>query len=256
MDDKKQYMVPALVRTEKILNLLTNHPKGLRAIDISNDLNISKSSCSVLLKTLENLSWIEKKNNDCYTLGPALGFFGYSYFKEIDLIDLFNTEARKTIEVVDEHIQLGILKRDKVMYLGKIMGSSKVDLVTSPGMLYPSHSTSVGKVQLINFSKPELEEIFSEGLVPVTDFTITSIDTLYEDLQNAKTQGYIEEHQESALGFHCVASPVYNFKGEIIAGVSIAMTSEKWQEKADLARTNIKNLGLKLSYLNGYQKNS
>ncbi|MCK6205247.1 IclR family transcriptional regulator [Bacillus infantis] len=253
MDKQQSYMVPALVKTDKIINLLVNSTSELRATDISKALGISKSSCSVLLKTLENLSWIEKKQNDYYSIGPALAHYGNRYFKDINLIDIFTQEAKKTLEIVDEHIQLGILQGNKVMYLSKIKGSSKIDLVTSPGMQYPSHSTSVGKVQLINFSLDELKELFADGLESVTDYTITELNRLFENLQQAKKNGYIEEHQESAIGFHCIAGPIYNSPGEIIAGVSIAMTTEKWKLKEDIAREEILKLSKRLSYLNGYK---
>ncbi len=254
MDNKPTYLVPALIKADKIIHLLVNSTTDLRAKDISKALDISKSSCSVLLKTLENLSWIEKKTNDTYSVGPALAHYGYRYFKDFNLIDIFTQEAKKTLDVVDEHIQLGILQGNKVMYLSKIKGSSQIDLVTSPGLQYPSHSTSVGKVQLINFSKEELNEVFKEGLEPVNEFTIKTVEQLYEDLQKAKINGFIEEHQESAIGFHCIAGPIYNNTGKIIAGVSIAMTTEKWSQKEDIARKEIIQLSKRLSYLNGYNK--
>jgi IclR family KDG regulon transcriptional repressor len=253
MDKQQSYMVPALVKADKIIHLLVNSTSELRATDISKSLGISKSSCSVLLKTLETLSWIEKKQNDYYSIGPALAHYGNRYFKDFNLIDIFTQEAKKTLEIVDEHIQLGILQGNKVMYLSKIKGSSQIDLVTSPGMQYPSHSTSVGKVQLINFSLVELKELFADGLESVTDYTITDLNRLFENLQQARKNGFIEEHQESAIDFHCIAGPIYNSAGEIVAGVSIAMTTEKWKLKEKIAREEILKLSKRLSYLNGYK---
>ncbi|PPA68480.1 IclR family transcriptional regulator [Jeotgalibacillus proteolyticus] len=254
MDKKQTYLVPALIKADLIINLLVRSKSDLRATDISKELDISKSSCSVLLKTLETLGWIEKKQNEGYGIGPALAHYGSRYLKDFNLIDIFTQEAKKTLDIVDEHIQLGILQGNRVMYLSKIKGSSQIDLVTSPGMQYPSHSTSVGKVQLITLSYDQLIDLFSDGLKAVTKYTITDLDHLYKNLQEAKKNGYIEEHQESAIGFHCIAGPIYNNAGEIVAGVSIAMTTEKWKLKENIAREEILKLSSRLSYLNGYKQ--
>lgn len=253
MEKKKNYLVPALIRADLIIHLIINSTTDLRATDISRELGISKSSCSVLLKTMETIGWIRKKQNDFYSIGPTLAHYGSKYFEDFDLIENFNFEGKKTLEIVDEHIQLGILQGNNVMYLSKIKGSTQVDLVTSPGMQYPSHATSVGKVQLINLSVDQLTELFSDGLKAVTEYTITDLDKLYANLQEAKKNGYIEEHQESAVGFHCVAGPIYNNAGEIVAGVSIAMTTERWELKGNIAREEILKLSSRLSYLNGYK---
>lgn len=253
MENKPSYKVPALMKADQILKLIFESSTELRAIDISNQLDISKSSCSVMLKTMESLGWVEKKPYETYVIGPSIAHYGSRYFRDFDLIDIFTQEARKTLEVVDEHIQLGILQGNRVMYLSKIKGSSKVDLVTSPGMQFPSHSTSVGKVQLINLSYQSLTNLFPDGLKAVTQYTITDLDKLYNNLSEAKQRGYIEEHQESAIGFHCIAGPIFNREGEIVAGVSIAMTTEKWEVKEELARQEIIKLSSRLSYLNGYK---
>lgn len=250
---KKEYQVPALLKVDRILRMVANHKGSLRLIDISKELGISKSSCFNLLRTLEQLNWLEKDQHDEYKLGPVLGHFGHHYFKDLEMIDIFNAEAKKSLPIIDEHIQLGILQRNQVMYLAKIKGSSTFDLVTYPGILFPAHSTSVGKIQLINKSYEELEELFPDGLESVTPYTIKNLKVLYENLQEAKILGYIEEHQESALEFHCVACPIYNADGEIIAGVSTAMLTEKWKIKHEIAREEIIKLSQRLSYLNGYE---
>ena len=250
---KNEYLVPAAVKIDRILKLVVEHKGSLRLIDISRELGISKSSCSLLLRTLEQLNWLIKDNQDEYKLGPVLGHIGHHYFKDLEIIDLFNGEAKKSLEIIDEHIQLGILQGNQVMYLAKIKGSSTIDLVTHPGSLYPSHSTSVGKVQLIDKSYDELEKLFPNGLQSVTPHTITNLDELFKNLQNAKIHGYIEEHQESAIGFHCVACPIYNADGKIIAGVSTAMITEKWERKHEIAREEILKLSRRISYLNGYE---
>ncbi|BAQ09339.1 transcriptional regulator [Bacillus sp. OxB-1] len=249
---ENRYRVPTLERVNRILQLIISEKSGVRQIDFSKKLGISKSTTFSLLKTLEGLGWIVKDKDETYNLGPELGIIGSHYFKHINIVNQFYEIGPKYVELIDEHLQIGKLENDKVMYLGKIMSSSPIDLVTYPGSLFPSHSTSVGKVQLINKSFKELESIFKDGLIKVTEYTITDLEELFNNLSEAKQVGYIEEHQESAIGIHCIAAPIYNMNGEIIAGVSIAMTLDKWDKKKDIAREVILKFSRELSYLNGY----
>ena len=105
-----------------------------------------------------------------------------------------------------------------------------------------------------DFTKEELRVLYpNEPLEPKTPYTITSIEKLYENVSLAKINGFIEEHQESAEGFHCVAAPVYNYENKIIAGVSFAMTTSNWELKSELARKEIMKLAKRLSMHAGYR---
>jgi len=114
--------------------------------------------------------------------------------------------------------------------------------------MFPAYSTSIGKIQLSDLGKEDLRVLFpKEPLEPKTPYTITSIDELYENVRMAKINGFVEEHQESAEGFHCVAAPIYNYENKIIAGISFAMTTSSWELKAESARNEIITLAKRLS---------
>ena len=250
---KELYQIPTLVKVDSILKLLTSESRGIKQIDITKKLNSSKSSTHNIIKTLESLGWIMKESDDSYRLGPQIGVFGGAYFNQASLLHQFNFIGQKYLNIIDEHIQIGKLDDQNVIYLGKLMGRSPIDLVTYPGSVFPAHSTSVGKIQLINKNLEELETIFKDGLKEVTSNTITSLEKLNAQLQEAKKFGFIEEHGESAIGFHCVSAPIYDFNGKIIAGVSTAMTSDKWAIKSEVARKSIVEFAKEMSHLNGYK---
>ncbi|WP_102347594.1 IclR family transcriptional regulator [Bacillus sp. Marseille-P3661] len=251
---KEKYWNPALERTDKILNLISESPNKYRMIDISKLLEINKSSLFILLNTMEKLGWISKNQGDVYSLGTTLGALGAAYFKQFNILQAFYEEATETQKKVKEHLQIGLLDGGDVIYIGKVKDDSLVQLVTEPGMRFPAYATSIGKIQLSKYSLAELKTIYPvEPLKPKTLYTITSIDILYRELQKAVQQGYIEEHQESAEGFHCVAAPVYNFNNQIIAGVSIAMTTSHWEQKGEMAKEEVLKLAHRLSIRSGQQ---
>ncbi|SFP61868.1 IclR family transcriptional regulator [Salibacterium halotolerans] len=243
-----KYWVPALERANIIIELIAQFPSQLRLIDISNKLEINKSSMYSLLHTLETMGWIKKDKNETYSLGPVLGSFASAYYRQFDILETFSMEAGKAVEVVDEHIQLGKLYDAEVFYLAREEGSSPARLVTDPGMRFPAHASAIGKIQLMQHTYERLHELFPEkDLLKKTENTVGHIDELWKQLQQAAEDGYVVEEQEGSLGFCCVAAPIYNQEEQLIAGVSFTMIANNWPEKKELATGEIMKLAKQLS---------
>ncbi|NHC42843.1 IclR family transcriptional regulator [Bacillus sp. MM2020_1] len=250
---ESRYRVPAIERASIILNQIAKEPAKLRLIDLSKSLDINKSTMYSLLTTLEFLGWIVKGNGDTYSLGPSLGALSAAYFRQFSILQSFYLEAYKSVNKIEENIQLGILDGKKVIYLAKEEGNSPVRLLTDPGMSFPAHATAIGKVQLSQYTFDQLQELYQETeLESVTPNTVTDLNVLSEQLEIAKQQGYICETQEAVPGFFCVAAPIYNHENKIIAGVSFTMLESSWNVKQDAAREEIINIAQRLSKQAGY----
>jgi len=248
---KEKYWVPAIERADKVLKQIGEFPNQLRLIELSKRVDMNKSSLFSLLNTLETLKWVTKEDGDTYSLGPALGAIGSAYFRQFNILQSFYKEASQSVTKINEHIQLGILDEGDVVYLGKMEGDSRVRLITDPGMRFPAYASAIGKIQLTPYSKAEIAEIFPDKWEKKTPFTISDIEDLYDDVQQAKKNGYAIENQEASLGFHCVAAPIHNFENKIIAGVSFTMMTNSWEQKKDSAREEIIKLADRLSQLAG-----
>jgi ferredoxin len=81
----------------------------------------------------------------------------------------------------------------------------------------------VGKVLLSGLSPYELKKfVRKRGLEWFTEFTITDIDKLQNELDKIRIQGYASDEQEYVKGLRCVAVPIYNSKSEVTSALSIA----------------------------------
>jgi|GEM_PF-1621937 len=246
-------LVPAIERANRILTKIGEKPNEYRMIDLSKELDLNKSSMYSLLYTMTDLGWITKKEKGTYELGPYLGRLNHLYFRNFSFIQSFYNEAPKYATEVGETIQLGVLKGTDVLYLGKIDAISNVRLVTDPGMTFPAYASAIGKIQMIDFKKEEIEKRFREcNFEKKTSNTTSSIDELYKKIQFASKEKVAIENEESAYGFHCVAAPIYNYEKKIIAGVSFSMQTENWNEKFEMAKSAVLNLSEKLSQLTGF----
>jgi DNA-binding IclR family transcriptional regulator len=245
---EKKYWVPALEKANYILHAVSEEPNKLRLIDLSAKLGIHKSSMFSLLQTMEAVNWVAKDKADTYMLGSAFGFLGNVYLRSNSLIQAFHREAAISKVKIGETIQLGRLEGKEVLYLAKEEMPSPVRIVSDPGMKFPAHATALGKTLLTDLTSEQLKELFpDEDLQRLTPHTLDEVSALFKVLKEVMQQGYALDEQESVIGFICVAAPVRNEAGGIIAAVSCSMPIHLWDQKKEIARQEIMGLAKQLS---------
>ena len=248
----KKYWVPAIERTNLVLSIISEEPRKLKLMEISEISNINKSSLFSILNTLEELGWVYKEIDHTYSLGAKLGLLSSKYIQQFDLPKVFDREAEKSMRKIGETIQLSILEGNEIIYIAKKEGLARVRVASEPGMRFPAHATAMGKVMLSKYSKEELENIYSKkNFERFTSYTVENINDLVTQIEYLKATGYIIENQEAVKGFTCIAAPIFNERNEIIAAVSITMDKDNWINKSSVCKEEIIILAKSLS-MSGY----
>jgi len=124
-------------------------------------------------------------------------------------------------EVTRLTANLAIREGNAIVYLEKI---------GSPGLRVPHsrfggrgslHATALGKA-ILAFSRPaEIAAVLNEPLVKVADMTITDATVLGKELDQIRRTGVAFDVEESQADLFCVAAPVRDTRGAVIAAVSI-----------------------------------
>ncbi|WP_075618905.1 IclR family transcriptional regulator [Paenisporosarcina indica] len=250
---QEKYWVPALERSDLILRQISQNPNSLRLIDLVEATSINKSSMFSLLNTMEKLGWVVKGKGDTYRLGPSLGSVSAAYFKQFNILESFFIESEESVKKIEEPIQLGILEGYEVIYLARKDATTKIRLATDPGSRFPSYASAIGKVQLTKYNHDELNTLFKDvKFEKKAPNTIKNLNTLIPKIDEYRENGFATEIQEGAVGFCCVASPIYNHEGDIMAAVSFTMLEVDWEVKKDSATKEIGRLAKSLSALAGY----
>lgn len=246
---EKKYWVPALEKANDVLQTIAESPSALKLIDLSKRLGINKSSMFSLLATMETLQWVTKEADGTYSLGSRIGSFGTAFFKQFSLIERFHKEASVTKHAIRETIQLAKLEGGEVLYLAKEEMPSPVRLATEPGKKLPAYATALGKAMLAWLD----EEAFAaalpnEELGPaLTAHTLRSRRELQAQLAEVRERGVAFDLQEAVMGFCCVAAPVRDAGGRVVAAISCSMFQHEWEAKKGQAQEAICALARRLS---------
>lgn len=255
-DQQAQHVVKSAARVFEIFGLLVNHPDGLSLTQICGELQLPKSSAHALLNTMVVHGYLrEGLRERTYRLGPALFELGSAYIASTNLVSDGWEIVRTTARMCNETVHLAVLDGNEVLYVAKEEGTNTIRMVSAVGKRFPAYATGVGKVLLANLSDAELlQRIPDDAVLPViTPNTVTNPSELRTLIATARNNGYALDYEESTPGLCCVAAPVYDAQGQIVAGMSVSVpnirfTDERRIQLLELIRTQANSLSTILGY--------
>jgi DNA-binding IclR family transcriptional regulator len=128
---------------------------------------------------------------------------------------------------------LGLLDQDAVVYIDKIPAVDGPQLPSRVGGRMPLYCTAIGKV-LLAFGGDELiRSVVGGELRRRTPYTTCMPGPLLQQLERVRQTGLAYEQEESTRGVVCVASPVTNRAGKVIAALSIS----GWSNRVEIPKS-------------------
>jgi DNA-binding IclR family transcriptional regulator len=238
-----------------ILEQLSQSSAPMGPTKIANATGINKSTVYRLLSTLQDRSYVEKNEKDgTYFIGPKLIAVVSCYIGSLEL----QTEARPYLSALATDLNLtthlGILDGQDVIYIEKLDTVPTKQLYSQIGNRVPAYCSSLGKCLLACLSGEELDRaMLTCHFEKYTDNTLTSLDMLKRQLRQVRDEGWAMDNQEYIVGHMCVAAPVYDYRGDIIAAVSASGTSANiTPEYLPVVIQSVKKAALQVSTRLGY----
>ncbi|MFE8702426.1 IclR family transcriptional regulator [Cytobacillus sp. FJAT-54145] len=221
---ERENMVKSVSRALDIITLVGSKKGGLGVTEISKQIDINKSSVYRILSTLAQYGYIEQDNETGrYKLGYKFLEISSKLLESIDL----RTEAKPFLQELEnetnEVIHLVVYDQGEVVYIEKLEGNETLRMHSKVGKRAPMHCTSVGKAILAYLPTITVVDILDRKGMPMhTDKTITSKDEFLQELIHVKQKGYALDLEENEYGITCVAVPIFDHLGKVVAAVSIS----------------------------------
>jgi DNA-binding IclR family transcriptional regulator len=222
--EKGRYNVRALERSLRLLEALAVGG-SLGLSDLSEKLGISSSTSFRLLTTLTNYGYVEHNDETGgYKLGLACLELARSYLRNNDIRRIAHSELVNLRDTSTETVHLGVLDQWEVVYLEKLENLHAIGFMGSHvGGRSPTYCTGLGKAMLAYADPEDVRDYFEQvGLRQYTKRTITNIENLIQHLDQVRVQGYamdINEHEEDV---QCVAAPIRDMEGNVVAAISVS----------------------------------
>lgn len=224
--DRKDYTIRSVEKALQVLKSFSISSPTLSLTELSKVTGLNKTTVLRLLRTLEKHSFVETVSEDGkYTIGVEVYKLGNVFFHSLDLEKKARPHLTKLANELKKTIHLCILDEAKALYLDKIESDEQtVRIMTSKRGAHASlHCTGVGKTLLAFQPDAKREAILNSlELDRFTKNTITDMDVLKKELDKIQKQGYALDLEEREEDIVCIAAPVRNMNGNVIASVSIS----------------------------------
>jgi len=121
------------------------------------------------------------------------------------------------------------------------------------GIGFPAHSTASGKVLLAFLPEADRQRYLAEDLCPMTRATVTDKKVLAVELEGVRRNGYALDNGEAISGIGCVAAPIRDQDGLVVAAVSLSgMAEEVLGDQFSEAVKDVREAAAEISRTLGY----
>ena len=196
--------------------------RALRVSDVGQRAGIGQSTASRMLATLESIDYVERDPvSSLYRLGPALITLAGVAVNQHPV----HRAARQTVQNLAASLGLGanvaVRHGDSLFYLCNFEGHLAPKSYVLTGQHNPLHATGLGKCLLMGLDRRQRRELVPE-LQRFTARTVVDHDALDDVIEAAHRQGYATEVEELALSRACIAAPILDQDGVVVAALSIS----------------------------------
>lgn len=229
-------LLQSLTRGLDTLDYMSQQGEPVRLTDVAAALGVEKPNAAHILKTLVAAGYAEQDDSRRYRLTGKIASAASTEHSLEDIVackEAWRPALKKLVAQTDECAHLAVLVKARVWYIDKIDSTLPLKVDHPIGSLSPLHCTALGKAFLaFGNARPE------DGLTQYTRKTITAPAKLREEIEATRRRGYAIDDEEFAPGVRCVARPVFNEDGQMIAAIGVSGPSVRVDDKrlAELGR--------------------
>ena len=222
--------VQSLDRGLVILEAVARSREPVSLGDLTNLLGIDRSSVFRLAATLKRRGFLANpsKRKD-YILGSSMWRLSTQYDWENMLITLSHELVKSLARQINETAHLALREGKQALFIDHASVNHVISVSGQTGELVPLYCTAHGKALLADLDLHALQAFFgTEALHAYTERTNTSIEQLARECAQIKVQGFATDDAEFNDGIRCVAAPIRDRDGRVVASIGISAPTNRF----------------------------
>ena len=197
---------------------------GLTLTSIAHQAGMATSTVHRILTSLEGHGFVSMdQERKLWFIGVAAFQIGNGFLRNRKVVDLGRPIMRDLVSEIGESVNLGIEDSGKVVYLAQIECHNPIRAFHRPGTRTSIHSSAMGKAILSTWSDVAIRKLLQKvGMPGFTRKTLTNDRHFFDDLAKIRERQWALDDEEATIGMRCVAAPIFDEFGEVLAAVSIS----------------------------------
>lgn len=244
----------SLRKAIRVLECFSLQDPRLPLTDIARKVGLPLSTAHRILTTLRTVGIVEQEGDrDLYRLGLKLLELGSMVLANLEV----HREALPCIEELvretGETVHLGVFDGSQVVSIEKMDSPHGLASNITIGKGAPAYCTGVGKALLAHQPESTVERVCRLGLAKHTRQTITDPERLRRELAQVRAQGYAVDNMEHQPDVRCVAVPIRDHAGRVVASLSVSGPATRIpKDRIPTLAVRVREVAAKLSARLGY----
>ncbi len=227
----EKYTIPNLKRACEILSYLAQNSGEFTREEISKALKFPRTTVLRILETLVDANYVKRAQDKKYAIGDNIISLANELSLRSNIGEFAFPFLKKITEQTGETSHIAIMSGDKVLIVKVCESPLALHAASKSGTLVDSHCSSTGKVLLAELLKKNPKGVKKIKLSKRTKRTITSFAKLNEELILTDKRGYALDNEEYHNSIRCMAVPVKNTDGAIIASIGLTVPAIRFPDE-------------------------
>ncbi len=213
--------------TLKAIGVLEILVRAGRAVTLSELMLATRLPKPTLHRTLtlfEEAGWLSREpGGRAFIIGERLSSFGLDVLRNDGAATERRSVLRGVVNDIGESCNLAVLHKGALIYLDRIEADWPLRLqLPAGGVALRPHCCASGKLLLAFLPAAQRDRLLALlSLESFTERTITDRQVLAAEFERIVAAGYAVDNEEYVVGVACVAVPVRNAHGEVIASIAV-----------------------------------
>lgn len=221
--DDKYYMMRSLEKAFLVIETMaTKRNWELRTLSAA--CSIPKGTLQRILRTFEDLGYVRQlERGGAYTLTFKFNKLGKQIISQSDIVSSLKPIILRLRDRVDETVNLSTLTGVDMVVIHQVTSHHALQMDSIVGTSFPAYLSASGKAYLAFLPEDELRSFIKELRRNNGGIDSDTINVLYKELESARVKGIGLDFEELFKGIRCVAAPVFDDSGQIVATVSCSV---------------------------------
>jgi len=201
----------------EILNYFKKSISPVSITELANKMNVSKSKLHKYLTSFLKLGVLTQDKNSLYSIGPTLIEFGLSALNRLDVVSVADPYLISLKNEINQSSGLAIWTEQGPMVIKYYKSDRPISIEIQVGFHAPLLSSSAGKCFAAFLPREKTNKLFEKEL---SELNISKSE-IEKELNTIRIEllSYRDAPYYSIPGSKALASPVFDYSGEIVAAI-------------------------------------
>lgn len=210
-------------KTFTILDAIVESETPVSVSEMGARFGLPKATVHRICVFLERRGFVQRElDGKRFTIGPHLIDLAHRTARASFKLASRHTILQALAERIGETCNIGILDRDRIVYIDRVEANWPLTIQFRTGSAVPLHCTAIGKLFLAHMPADQVEKMLAAApLQRFTDTTLTAVAAIQRELERIRSQGYSIDNEEYLGGVICIAVPILDPQGRICAALAM-----------------------------------